>query len=237
MKQSKETTEMGENRTGISLSPQEARKTAEGAQKDATKGSERQVVEARSRYVVESQGVGSLPKPAKRGAGKKAPKESNLRLLLDKLGERAAFERTGVRLYDAMIGKVEALGEKGGPALADLQQIRSEELEHFHLVAEHVMRLGGDSTAKSPCADVTGVASRGILQVLSDPRTTTAQCLSALLTAELTDNAGWELLIGLCDRLDEKDMGAAFQKALEQEREHLQKVRAWITEDLGRKLS
>lgn len=237
MKQDKETTEMGENRTGISIAPQEARKTAEGAKKDATKGSEKQVAEARARFVLESQGVGSLPKPAKRNGGKKSQKEGNLRLLLDKLSEREAFERTGVRLYDAMIGKVETLGEKGGPPLADLREIRAEELEHFRLVADHVKRLGGDNTAKSPCADVTGVASRGILQVLSDPRTTVSQCLSALLTAELTDNAAWELLISLCDQLGEQQMVADFQKALQQEGDHLEKVRGWISEDLARKLS
>lgn len=237
MKQTKDTTEMGENRTGISQAPSEARKTAEGAQQEATKGSEKQVAEARSRFVVESQGVGSLPKPAKRNGGRKAAKNGNVRLLLDKLSERAAFERTGIRLYDAMIGKVEALQEKGGPPLADLREIRAQEQEHFHLVAEQIQRLGGDSTAKSPCADVTGVASRGILQVLADPRTSIPQCLSALLTAELTDNAGWELLLELCEQAGESRMAEQFRVALEQEAEHLLKVRGWISADLQRKLS
>lgn len=237
MKHTKETTEMGENRTGVSIDPAEAKKTADGARRDATKGSEKQLADARSRFVAESQGVGSLPKPARRNGSRSSRSTESLRLLLDKLGERAAFERMGVRLYDAMIAKVEAAAEKGAPPVSELREIRAEELAHFHLVAEHLQELGGDSTAESPCADVTGVASRGILQVLTDPRTTIAQSLSALLTAELTDNAGWELLVQLCEGLGRNKMIDDFQQALEEETGHLRKVKGWIQQDLERKLS
>lgn len=237
MKLSKETTEMGENRTGVAVDPAEARKTAEGARNGTPKGSEQQLLDARARYVQESRGVGSLPKPARRaGGGKKEPKAGKLPLLLDKLSEREAFERTGVRLYDALMVKVEASGESSAPPPAELRKIREQELAHFHLLAENLKRLGGDSTAESPCADVTGVASRGILQVLSDPRTTVSQCLSAILTAELTDNAGWELLIELCQELGMTELGNEFMKALEEEGDHLLKVQSWIREDLQRKL-
>ena len=41
----------------------------------------------------------------------------------------------------------------------------------------------------------------GIMQVLTDPRSSLAQCLQVMLTAELTDNDGWELLIKLADNL------------------------------------
>lgn len=229
MKQIKDSTEMGRNRTGIALSPAEARKTAAGAREDATRGSEKQLVEVRSRYILESQGIGSLPEPVKRNGVRK-----ELRLLLDKLGERAAFERMGTRLYDAMIVKVEALKDKHGPGPADLRRIREDELRHFRLVAEHLKRLGGDNTAETPCADVVGVASRGLLQVVADPRTSVAQSLSAILTAELTDNAGWELLLELCEGLGDTRMGADFKKALAEEVEHLQRVRGWVSDGLRR---
>ena len=58
-------------------------------------------------------------------------------------------------------------------------------------------RLGGDPTAQTPCADVTAVASAGLLQAVRDPRTSVTQSLQALLTAELVDNASWELLYTL----------------------------------------
>jgi hypothetical protein len=236
MKQIKDSTEMGHNRTGVSVSPAEARKTAAGALKGATQGNETKLAEARAVYIVESQAVGSLPEPARRNGARRTSKNGALRLLLDKLSEREAFERMGVRLYDALITKVEASRESGAPSAADLRRLRTEELEHFHLVAERLKRLGGDNTAESPCADVMGVASRGLTHVVTDPRTSVAQSLSALLTAELTDNAGWELLIQLCDKLGEDKMAAEFQKALAQEAEHLEKVRRWVSDGLLRKL-
>ena len=152
-------------------------------------------------------------------------------VLLDKLSERLAFERMGTRLYDALINKCEILGESSpGPTLADLQQIRDEELRHFLLLKRAITELGGDPTVQSPCADVTGVASLGILQVLTDPRTSVTQCLQAILTAELTDNDGWQLLINLTDTLGHSDMAKEFQSALENEEEHLKNVRGWLTE-------
>jgi ferritin-like metal-binding protein YciE len=92
--------------------------------------------------------------------------------------------------------------------------------------------LGADPTAETPDADVIGVASMGIQKVLNDPRTTMAQCLEMLLTLELTDNAAWELLIRLADEMGLKDASEQFQRALEQEKEHLMTVRSWLEEML-----
>jgi hypothetical protein len=77
---------------------------------------------------------------------------------------------------------------------------------------------------------VAGVASMGIMQVLTDPRTSLAQCLQALLTAELTDNDGWRLLIQLADNLGYDEMSAQFETALANEVVHLQNVRTWLSE-------
>jgi len=96
------------------------------------------------------------------------------------------------------------------------------------MLSECVTSLGGDPTAQTPCADVAGTASAGLLQVVTDPRTTLAQSLSAVLTAELTDNAGWELLSELADKVGQKDMAEQFTKALEAEHKHLAVVRNWV---------
>src|SRR5688572_7958954 len=60
----------------------------------------------RQRYITEADSVGSMPPPATPGAkpksnSKRVAKEADLSasILLDKLGERIAFERTGTRLY------------------------------------------------------------------------------------------------------------------------------------------
>ena len=100
------------------------------------------------------------------------------------------------------------------------------------LINKTITELGGDPTVQSPSAHVAAVASLGIMQVLTDPRSSMSQCLQAILTAELTDNAGWELLITLAENLGYSDMATEFQTALEHEEEHLQNVRTWLSESV-----
>jgi rubrerythrin len=173
---------------------------------------------------------------------------------MDKLGERIAYERAGTRLYEALITKyqaVQALGKEvlvpaeqlpastdgaaapgsvaGERPLDTLLRIRNEELEHFRMLGLAMEKMGGDPTAQTPCADVTATASMGIVQVLTDPRTTLAQCLNAMLTAELADNAGWELLVQLAEDAGETELAGRFLGALAQEQEHLAIVKGWLT--------
>ena len=211
-------------------------------------------------YIDESETVGSIPPALDMGRmaapGKSRRQDPNPPLLMDKVGERIAFERGGVRLYEALIAKYEAATRRSGdvlpPAgemqelaqaqglavlapvegespLQTLQRIRSEELAHFRMLCECMTELGGDPTAQTPCADVTATASMGIMQVLTDPRTTLAQCLNAILTAELTDNAGWELLIQLAEQSGESELAGRFLGALSQEQEHLVTIKGWLT--------
>jgi len=106
--------------------------------------------------------------------------------------------------------------------------IQEEELGHFELVKSAIESLGGDPTAVTPSADLTGVLSSGIPQVLADPRTTLRQCLDAVLVAELTDNDGWQLLIKICESLAGAELAAQSRLALSSEAEHLDNVRRWI---------
>jgi len=77
--------------------------------------------------------------------------------------------------------------------------------------------------------DVIGTASMGFMQVLTDPRTTLAQCLNTMLAVELTDNAAWELLIQLADDAGETELSGRFLAALSQEQQHLAIVKEWVT--------
>jgi hypothetical protein len=74
-----------------------------------------------------------------------------------------------------------------------------------------------------------GVASTGLVQVITDPRTTMPQSLSALLTAELTDNDGWDMLVDLTRSFGQDEMVRRFQFAQQQEAIHLGHVRRWLT--------
>jgi hypothetical protein len=90
-----------------------------------------------------------------------------------------------------------------------------------------IVQIGGDPTVVTPCANLQAVASRGIGEVLMDPRTTLLECLDAILVAEMTDHESWELLVTLAAPTA-AELEAKLQEAQETEAEHLVKVRAWL---------
>lgn len=242
------TAELGKNRTGIDMSPVHSKEMISGAEKmtdaniydrtdEVAELDIRSMAAIDAQYVREADPVGSVPMPGTlKGALKTGLKKAgghNPEVFLNKLGQRLAFERTGVRLYESVITKCEAAdeGHPAGPVTVEgLRHIRDEEEEHFLMLKEMMEKLGADPTAQTPDADVSGVAAMGIQQVLNDPRTNMPQCLEALLTIELADNAAWELLITLADELGLDDLGERFQRALAQEEEHVQQIRSWYEE-------
>ncbi|HEU5133168.1 MAG TPA: ferritin-like domain-containing protein [Pyrinomonadaceae bacterium] len=221
------------NRTGMQSSPEMAEEIIEGATSatPSSEGGAEDFGEYRGEYIAEGFPLGSMPMMPASEEGEADEDTAGMAVLLDKLSERLAFERTGVRLYEALLNKCQTLGESApGPTLEDIEHIGSEELEHFLLINNAIIEIGGDPTVQSPSADVVGVASTGILQVLTDPRSSLAQCLQVMLTAELTDNDGWQLLIKLADNLGYEEMKAEFETALANEEEHLVNVRNWLSE-------
>jgi len=229
-------TKVGMNRTGMQMAPKQGARQVQYAQEQPPhpkKGSEEDIAALRGLYVKEAMRVGSVPVPAT-GKGlaetvKGKFKGMNPEVLFDKLGERAAYERSGVRLYQAMISKVKASPHAEQAALlADLEHICEEELQHFQLLSTTIADMGGDPTSQTPCADISAVAALGMVQVITDPRTTLAQCLQVLLSAEMTDNACWELLIELVEQAGHGELTAAFQKALAAEQEHEALIRQWL---------
>jgi rubrerythrin len=240
MKPTTKPTDMGANRTGLKSSPARAKELREGAVEAVPQGSAEASELAAVRVAMsnESEPVGTVPPPASvKGAVKAAAKAlqgEKLTVLLDLVGERMAFERTGVRLYDALLTKLEAADPRPtGPTRAELEAIRDQELEHFLLLGRVCEELGGDSTAVTPAADVIGVASSGLIKVVTDPHTTFNQALRAALVAELADNDGWGLLSGLAAQLDLEDVAAQFDEAAEVEEEHLTNVRSWLEQSVG----
>jgi rubrerythrin len=150
-------------------------------------------------------------------------------LLIDKLAERAAFERTGTRLYDALLAKCELRADEiGREQVARLVEIRNDEASHLGLVTEALVRLGADPTAMTPCADLAGIEGSGLVQAIAEPRTSVAQSLHAILIAELADNAGWELLIELARGLGQDEIAAGFESALATEQAHLAEVKSLV---------
>lgn len=228
------TVSVGMNRTGLDMAPKSKDTLIDFAREQAGRAPTdmKQWAELHRGYGLEADRVGTVPVPARvKGMAKtavEALKGNKPQVLIDKLGERLAYERTGVRMYEALMLKV--VTATAGPTIdvAEVAKIRDDEAAHFQMLGKYLVQIGADPTAMTPCADVAGVASMGHLQVLTDPRTTVAQALNSILAVELTDNASWELLIELVRESGHDEMAEAFTVALETELVHLQTVQAWL---------
>ena len=216
------------------MSPMEAAKTEKGAAEytKPTRGSSEAIGENRIFYMREADPQGTLPiPPSLKGmaSGMMEKLKSGNYAFMDKLGDRIAFERTGTRLYEALLVKYEGTEDKESlPPLELLRQFHREELEHFLMLCEVMKKIGGDPTAVTPCANIDAVASLGWIQVMTDPRTTFEQCLHIIHMAELADNDSWELLIEVAEANGMQDYANEFRNALAQEENHLLNVRNWM---------
>lgn len=242
----KEHVSTGMNRTGMQMSPFDSAALERDIQSlmPPASGDPAEIARVRNAYITEAEQLGSVPPPGtlkglwNTSAAALTGKEPQL--LIDKLGERLAFERAGTRLYDALIDKVDAFEQAGTSTvpLPILIQIRDEEAQHFAVVARAIQGLGGDPTVQTPCADLAGIESAGLLQAITDPRTTVSQALHAILVAEMADNNGWELLIAIAESQGHDQMVADFSAALANERDHLRFIQeSFETTLLGGPLS
>jgi rubrerythrin len=227
--------EIGMNKTGVGTSPIDAPQTIAEAERTnpTAPGDDRMIMGVRAAYHRDAEPLGTVPPPPTvKGMAKAAIdklKGGHPTVLVDKLGERLAFERTGTRLYDALLTKFDLDGTwTGGPSRVDLLKIRNEELHHFEMLRVAIEGLGADPTAITPSADVTAIESLGLIQVVTEPRTSLAQGLHAMLIAELADNDGWELLITIAREMGKTELVRQFEVARQEEAQHLLMVRGWL---------
>jgi hypothetical protein len=225
------------NRTGIATSPRHGSRMKEGAGSTVpTASGDVEICSLiRKDYAQRHDSVGSVPVPTTvRGLSQAVIQRlrgGRLEVLLDKLGERLACERTSIRLYDLLLTKCEARPDESARVPLDLlRTFRTDELHHRAMLAGFIESLGADPTALTPSADVIGVATQGLLQVLADPRTSVAQALVAMQLAELGDNDGWALLIRLAEDFSLSDMTNAFERAYVVEQRHLNELRDAVAE-------
>lgn len=212
--------QLGTNRTGITAAPERAQamQTGMDAFPPTSQGSAQDLARVRIAYAKEAGTLGSVPQPVglkdKVQTAFKALKGEQPTLLIDKLGERLAFERSGTRLYEALLAKHSAFGSfSGGPSAGDLEHVLREEYGHFTMLQGIIEQFGGDPTAVTPSADIQGTMSQGIRMVITDPRTTLLQSLEAILVAELTDSTCWETLVELAQAAGETELVEQFKRA------------------------
>lgn len=232
---------VGTNRTGIALA-RERTEAMIGDTEDLLTDQPADLSagdKARVEFCASAEPLGSVAPPTCfKGLAKTSSLQSagcRPRLFMDKLGERLAFEKSGTRLYEALLVKHDALGSfPGGPTREELEEILEEEAEHYRMLQSAIESLAGDPTALTPSADLAGVAARGLFAVLTDPRTSLLQCLETILVAEMTDNDGWETLVELSELAGERALRETFMQARADEADHLQRVRGWIAVGQGR---
>jgi bacterioferritin (cytochrome b1) len=232
----KDPTSLGHNRTGLQVSPLHGELLTETAQREIDRTlidspESTLLAEMRRDYINDAEALGSIPPPAtmkgmaKSGAG--AITNKRLHVFVDKMAERLAYERGGTRLYDAALVKAIALAEGTPVNIERMKQIRAQEADHANLLSDAIESVGADPTAQTPCADLVGVQAMGLMQSITDPRTSLVQTLSSLLAAELIDVASWELLARLARDMGQDAIANRFEDALAHETQHLDTISRW----------
>jgi len=156
--------------------------------------------------------------------------QHNTELLLRKLGQRLAFERASVRLYEALIFKCLALqkGQRKVVSLDQLRQFRDEEVEHSLLLKKAIETLGFDADDWIPEMDSTLLSTLQIPKVFSKKNTTILQCLESVQIFATNDNAEWHTLHGLFTNMGLQDVSEEFNQALEEDSRQLETISRWI---------
>lgn len=150
-------------------------------------------------------------------------------VLLDKLGERVAFERTGAQLYQALVNKYQDSEDKKYlPELVALERFYQQEAKHYELVEQVMHHLGGELEIFPPANDPTSSLTMGWMMLITDPSTNFLQALEIVLQAELVNHAGWELLIELAEKRDLPKVATQFQKCLDEKEIHIARVKQWV---------
>ncbi len=149
-------------------------------------------------------------------------------LLVDKLMERCAFERTTACLYEAIDLRVAEHGSfPGGPTRAMLSGFAKTKLRHVDVVAAALYAFGAGPPPDAP-AFVSHAALRAVLALVEDPGTALPAALDAIAIVELADERAWGVLVELCRRAGNPGLGGLLDGAQKDACDHLHAVRTWI---------
>jgi len=147
----------------------------------------------------------------------------NMDALVDKLCERLAVETGGVDIYRAAIAKIE------DPAVAArLEHFMHEEADHRDLLDAYLTKLGVEDR-ETPSARLAEHEGKAYLALIGEAETP-AQVLNIMLTIELMDENGWEMIINLGRDLGDDELVRTLNAALQEEKEHLRGVRGMLAQ-------
>jgi rubrerythrin len=148
---------------------------------------------------------------------------TNKDALADKLCERLAVENGGVAIYRAVLAKLD-----DALLAARLEHFLADEAQHRELLSAYLDRLGV-SARETASARLATHETQAYLTLI-DEATTAPQLLNILLTFELVDETGWEMLIDFGRDLGESEMVSSFKQSLDEEKGHLRGVRGMLAQ-------
>jgi rubrerythrin len=143
--------------------------------------------------------------------------------LVDKLCERLAVETGGVGIYQAAIAKID-----DPTVAARLRHFMQEEAEHRDLLAAYLDKIGV-TDRETPSARLAKHEGDAYLKLIGEAEMP-AQVLNILLTVELMDENGWEMIINLGRDVGDDEMVSTLNEALQEEKEHLRGVRGMLAQ-------
>jgi rubrerythrin len=143
--------------------------------------------------------------------------------LVDKLCERLAVETGGVDIYRAAIAKL-----NDPPTIARLQHFMQDEAKHRDLLSAYLDKLGVEDR-ETPAARLARHEGEAFMKLIAEADTP-AQLLNILLTIELMDENGWEMIINLGRDLGDDELVRTLDAALQEEKEHLRGVRGMLAQ-------
>jgi bacterioferritin (cytochrome b1) len=151
--------------------------------------------------------------------------EKNKGRVIDVLTERLAFERSGVKLYERVIGVMRSSKDPNMERmLGPMVEHQTQEKEHEEWLEAQIRTLGGDAHGETEKSRLITRESQGIEAVIKGD-SQLPHLFHALLAAELVDNAGWDLSVQLADEAGDREAKRQFKKRLREEAEHLLFVR------------
>jgi rubrerythrin len=162
--------------------------------------------------------------------------ETNVGRVIDLLNERLAFERTGVRLYDRMLLRMQLTEDGEIRRMIDrMRRYRDEEHEHEVWLEDQIRDLHGDDRMPTEKSVLVLAETQGIERVVQrDPRL--QHDFHALLTAELADTAGWDLLVRIAEDFGDREARREFKERHRQEQEHVLFVSEVVKQFVKREL-
>ena len=143
--------------------------------------------------------------------------------LVDKLCERLAVETGGVEIYRAAIAKIDVPN-----VAARLEHFMRDEARHRDLLDAYLTRLGVEDR-ETPSARLARHEGNAYLELIGEAETP-AQVLNIMLTVELVDENGWEMLVNLGRDLGDDELVRTLDTALQEEKEHLRGVRGMLAQ-------